>query len=71
MSDKIIKEVWQAKNSVSTRYNNNVYTLARHLRQKEKEKATRTVDLHARHTRSPASCVAESSVPYLPEAKDR
>ncbi len=48
MKDKIIQEVWKAKDTISAEHNHDVRRLAESLRAKEKASGACVVDLHAR-----------------------
>ncbi len=48
MKDKIIQEVWKAKDTISAKHGHDVKRLVGHLRTEEKSSESRVVDLHAR-----------------------
>lgn len=65
MKDKIIQEVWQAKDAIAAKYKHDVYALAKHLRQQEKNTSGHFVDRHSHRVMSARSTqVAESAATY-------
>lgn len=48
MKDEIIREVWNAKDSISAKCNHDVRRLVETLRAKEKSSGACVVDLHSR-----------------------
>lgn len=56
MKDEIIREVWNAKDSISAKCHHDVERLVETLRAKEKSSGARIVNLHARqHTENAES----------------
>jgi hypothetical protein len=47
MSDEIIKELWQIKDSIAREHGYDLEALVAHLRTKKRPKGQRVVDLHA------------------------
>ena len=48
MKDKIIQELWKAKDAISARHQHDVKRLVDDLRAAESSSGSRVVDLHAR-----------------------
>ena len=48
MKDKIIQELWKAKDAISARHQHDVKRLVDDLRAAENSSGSRVVDLHAR-----------------------
>ena len=47
MSDKIIKELWQIKDSIAQEHGYNIEALVAHLQAKKHQENQQVVDLHA------------------------
>jgi len=66
MSDEIIKELWQIKDSIAREYGYDIEALVAHLQSKKKPAGQRVVDLRARR-RATEQGAAGDALPRTPE----
>lgn len=63
MSDAIIKELWQIKDSIAREHGYDIETLVGYLKTKKRPEGQRVVDLHAMRETAEQSASADADQP--------